>query len=459
MKKVCVSRVIGLLVLGSVSCVAWAQASAEQTKTGESAAAVKTQEDYDKAVAAAPDDPQVYKVRGNYFSGKRLYEKALLDYTKVTELEPKNAPYLVAQGQILRLLKRTDEAIGSFSKALEIDPKSTSALNELGTTYMQTKSYDLALDSYTRSLTLKDDSMTYLLRGQMYFDQGKRPLALTDLTKVIESETKRRAANEKGGLSDVWLAQAYFYRSFINARSLSLLSKDEDAVPVIADATKAVQLDPAASNGYLKRAAPMLGNMDAKYGAVALLAGASAAKPGDMELLMKLADAQKDTLNSSSAVESYTKILAVDPKSLAALSGRATASANSARPYHAENWLPVVADWKSYVALKPDDNKAWSQLGIAQYNVGQTAEGIATFKQILAADKENAYAHVILGLGLAISGDKDGALAEAQAYMNKLNTGESKAAKSNAGNANAHYSQNEAVKALFDLLPKPILFV
>ncbi len=572
MKKVRRSGVVSLLVLGSVSGAVWAQAPAEQTKTGgrfnsfftdkmfdEMLADLQgTQEEHDKAVAAAPNDPKVYEKRGyfyfkkkNYdkaladyqkalqlnpksvnvheelallyraqkdtknalaeyekaialeapktdvlrkrgdyfaelglndkaladynqaiaqqptdfrtylwralfFKGQEQYNKVLLDYNKIVELRPKDDDYIFEQAETLRALKRYDEAIAGYQKALDVNPQRVFVLNEIANTYWEAGAPEKSLEFFNKGIATNDEKTrrySYLNRGLVFYVQKKRASALEDLSKAIEMETALRTAKGKEPLKDKVFAQAYFYRSLINGRKLSLISKAADSVPVSDDAAHAVQLDSQLAAQYTQDATTLLDIRDAKYAIAALLTGGAAAKPNDVSLLLALAKAQKDALNSKGALETYTKALTIEPKSLAALSGRATACANGARPYNADEWLPAVADWKSYVALKHDDSKAWQQLGIAQYNVGQTADGIATFRQILAGEKENAYAHVMLGLGLAINGDKDVALAEAKNYIKKLTPDETQKAKSNVGNATTHYPQNAVVKALYELIP------
>lgn len=411
--------------------------------------------DYNQAITQQPEEFRNYLWRALFYKGQKQLDKALLDYNKIVELRPTDDDYIFEQAETLRELKRYGEAIAGYQKALDLNPKRVFLLNEIANTYWEAGVPEKTLEFFNKGIATNDEKTQrygYFNRGLVFYAQGKGKESVSDLSKAIEMETALRAAKGKEPMKDTAFAQAYFYRGIINGHKLSLLSKEADFAPVSDDATRAVQLDPTLIDQY-KGVTATPGDENAKYSIAAMLAGASTAKPNDLELLLKLAAAQRNVNKPESAAQTYTKALALDPKSLPALSGRAEAYSHFARPYNVAGWTPAVADWKSYLALKPDDNKARQQLGIAQYNVGQTADGIASFQQVLATEKENAYAHVMLGLGKAISGDKDGATIEAQNYIKKLNPAETTQAKSNAGNATAHYPQNAAVKALFDLIP------
>ncbi|BCM89216.1 hypothetical protein IAD21_01060 [Abditibacteriota bacterium] len=411
--------------------------------------------DYNKEIELAPEEEDGYFWRADLYAQLHQYDKALLDYNKLIELDPKDANYHLLHARNLSNLKRFDDAIASYSTALELNPKSTVAWNELGLAYWQTKSYDLAEEKFARALTLADGNTAgyiRLNRARMHYEQEKRGAALEDLNAVIEQETKART-QAKGALIDTSLAQAYFYRSLINGRGISLISTDSDKAPIIADATRAVQLDPSLAPEYLNRDRTLLGNFNARYTIVVLLYGAVAAIPNDIPTLLKLGDAQQNVFKSRDAIATYTRALALSPQSAQALKSRATAYGNAATPYESAQWLPAIADWKRYLAHAATDTEGWQKLGNAQYNAGQTAEGVATFRQMIKTNPDNALAHLMLALGLAISGQGDDAKSEVKIYIEIATDKEKQEAISAFGNATTHYPDNAAVKAIYDLIP------
>ena len=181
--------------------------------------------------------------------------------------------------------------------------------------------------------------------------------------------------------------------------------------------------------------------------------GVVQALPRDASVLAKLGDVQCDSFQSVDAIASYTKALAIDRKTDKALSGRANAYFGNARPYDDAQFLLAVADWKSYLSLSPDDVDAMQQLGICQYNALQTADGISTFRKLVKTNNGNAYAHLMLGLGLAIQGDKAGATNEVKVYMKEAKADDLAKAKGNMAHAKNCYPTNTALKTMYDLIP------
>lgn len=418
--------------------------------------------DYNMMIALMPQKTTGYFDRALLYESQNNLDKALLDYNKLVELNPKSNSYLVYQGQTLRQLGRTDNAIGSFVKAAALEKYGTDSLDELFTTYLQTKSYDMALLTADKIFAFqKDESQKALYDGRVAFEQHKDYKALESFNKSIalsEKATVRPYHNQK------LLAQDYFYRSLIGARKISFLSKNEDYAPVAADVKKALSLDASLNIEYSKRAKDGLatGQSFDKFGALSLLMGVSAALPLGIPTLIALGDAQSATLQSKKAIASYSNALLFKPYPAEAFKGRAQAYSDSARPYETAVYRLAVSDWKSYLELNSNDYEAWAKLGKCQYNAEQTADGIATFRKIVKNNGADAYAHIMLGLGLAIQNDKIGATTEVQKGLdikkqpnriNVLDADDLARAKSNVGEAKMHYPTNDAIKAIYDLIP------
>jgi hypothetical protein len=188
-----------------------------------------------------------------------------------------------------------------------------------------------------------------------------------------------------------------------------------------------------------------------------LLSGVAAAKPQDTKVLLQLADAQHKTFHATDAIKTYTDLLALKPDRptvLAALRGRAATIIDHSAPYEAEKWKPAVDDLVSAAFLDSKDANTLCSLTLARYNAGQNDAGLLVIRHLLKDQPENAYAHMLLGLGLALIADKDGALNEVKSWFAKLNNAEIEEAASAIGNAKTHYPKNEALAAIDALMPE-----
>lgn len=82
--------------------------------------------------AESPQDQVILNLQlGLLYSAQKYYARAIEHFTKVLEVEPKNAAALRGRGDALLSIGRQAEAIKDYEKALEVDPKDSGLLNNL----------------------------------------------------------------------------------------------------------------------------------------------------------------------------------------------------------------------------------------------------------------------------------------------------------------------------------------
>ena len=107
----------------------------------------------DRAVALAPDDPQVVFVRGLHRYHVFLdYEGALTDLRRAANLDPGRAEPYEWMGYVQRRSGRVTDAIASMERAVELDPQAARLLNGLAETYWGAARYPEALRLAERAL-------------------------------------------------------------------------------------------------------------------------------------------------------------------------------------------------------------------------------------------------------------------------------------------------------------------
>ena len=141
-----------------------------------------------EAVKLYPDNQFVLVNRGNIYNDRlRDYEKAIDDYNKTIELNPKFSwPYLnraIAYGR----LKRWEEAIVDYGRAIELDANYADAYNGRAWSYCQIGKFEEALLDANKALKLKPNEANFFdTRASAYAGLKRYEEALADMDKAIK---------------------------------------------------------------------------------------------------------------------------------------------------------------------------------------------------------------------------------------------------------------------------------
>jgi tetratricopeptide (TPR) repeat protein len=170
-------------------------------------------QDYNQAIALAPDDADMYYRRGNaYYSRATLdmikaptsasLAPAKVDFSRAAEMNPKNA-------MAFDMLGLTDASMGNWTEAIA-DFKQESGLDHLqrlrlsdaycnrGTVYMGEKRYDLAISDLNQSIQIR-------AAGDACECEPYNPLLSIYLNQTHEYD-KARALVEQAQHSGKWIA-------------------------------------------------------------------------------------------------------------------------------------------------------------------------------------------------------------------------------------------------------------
>jgi tetratricopeptide (TPR) repeat protein len=94
-------------------------------------------------------------VRGTLYAGKGDYDKAIADYSKAIEINPRDADVYSNRGAAYADGKgQYDKAIADYSKALEINPRYGLASGNRLVAYIEKKEYEKAWDDVNRAQDL-----------------------------------------------------------------------------------------------------------------------------------------------------------------------------------------------------------------------------------------------------------------------------------------------------------------
>ena len=276
---------------------------------------------------------------------KAKNDKAIADYTRDIELDPKSAFAYNKRGFTYGKLKQYDKAIADFNRAIELDPKLAVAYNNRGNTYVELKQYNKAIADCTKAIELDPEwFMAYNNRGDAYLGLQQYDKAIADCTKAIELDPKSAVAYNNRGVAYLGLQQY------------------EKAIP---ECNKAIDLDPKLAVAYSNR-----GNA---Y--------------GELEQYEK-------------AITNCTKAIELDPNLAEAYGHRGFAFIKL------KQYDKVIADYSRAIELDPKLPFANGFRGVAYFVLQQYDKAIADFSRAIELDPKSATTYNFRGTAYLKVGKK-----------------------------------------------------
>jgi len=403
--------------------------------------------DYDQAIQLDPKSSDAYHNRGDAYSGKSDHERAIADYaraglahaaeganyraiddyTKVIDLDPKLAMAYRGRGDAYRLNYEDDDdegdldhAISDYTEAITIDPNDAAAFNGRGLAYAAKGDNYSAIDDYTKSIDLNPNSSdAYHNRGEAYSKALNLDPAIADYTKAIALDPKSSGAyddrgdaySKKGDLKRAFADYAEAIRfnpkdSIYRYRRGKAYSAERDFDSAIADYTEAIKLD-------------------AKDPAYRIARGNAYVSKKDYDR----------------AIADYTEAIALDPKDFSAYGGRGyayeakkdydnaiadfTEAIQKTGPvsvyFDSRCWVRAVAgrdlaraldDCNQALSFSPGDGATLKSRGLVQLKLGAFDRAIADYSAAIAKNDKDAGSLYGRGVAKLKSGDTDGGNAD-----------------------------------------------
>jgi len=171
--------------------------------------------DYTKAIEIDPEYADAYYNRALAWKNKgyRYYKKAAADFkkstmanrmaiianlTKIIEMTPNDPKVYYNRGIIWKKIGDYDKALADYTKAIEIDPNYTNAYNSRGHVWYAKGDYEKAIADYTQAIDINPkDPILYFNRGNAWRNKADYNRAIADYTKTIEVDPNYAEAYNK----------------------------------------------------------------------------------------------------------------------------------------------------------------------------------------------------------------------------------------------------------------------
>jgi len=156
----------------------------------------------------APNRARAYANRGiAYHQAKGELDRAIADYNRAIELDPKLAFAYGGRADAYRDRGELDRAVADYNRAIELDPDYADAYNGRGVAFEAKGDMDKAIAYYNRALELDPKFVrAYNGRGNAYRAKGELNSAIADYNRAIDLDpnyvyaySNRAAISEASG--------------------------------------------------------------------------------------------------------------------------------------------------------------------------------------------------------------------------------------------------------------------
>jgi len=143
-----------------------------------------------------PTTAEEFLKRGQSYTDKNDYDKAIADYSKALQLNPNLADAYKKRGIAYALKGDYDQAIENLTQSIMLNPNDVDAYINRGIFYAIKEDYDLATADCTQTIRINpNDADNYLRRGEFYLRKGDYDKATVDFKKALEINPNDEFAN------------------------------------------------------------------------------------------------------------------------------------------------------------------------------------------------------------------------------------------------------------------------
>jgi tetratricopeptide (TPR) repeat protein len=341
--------------------------------------------DYNEAIRRDSKNVIAYFSRAYAWSGKGDYDKAISDYDQALGLDPKNASAYFNRAIAWNNKGNYDKAIADYDQAIRLDPKDASAYYSRGNAWGNKGDYDKAISDYDQALRLDPkNASAYFNRGRAWNNKGNYDKAIPDYDQAIRLDPQD--------------ASAYYDRAYA-------WSGKGDYDRAIADYDQAIRLDPKYAAAYKGRSDVWRARSQPDR-AIADALQAIRLDPNNGDYHGTLSSAYQEKQDFERALAAAAEAIRLNPKDYISFGNRGTV------------WRDVgeldkaIADYNEAIRLKPDYDKPYSNRGDIWRLQGDLNRALADHDQAVRLNGNDTTNYVFRADTLRYKGEFARALAD-----------------------------------------------
>ncbi|MEA5534145.1 tetratricopeptide repeat-containing serine protease family protein [Crocosphaera sp. XPORK-15E] len=294
---------------------------------------------YNQAIQGNPQFYQAYYLKGVALKWREKYPEALAALEKVIEIDPKIYLAWYEKARILRYeLQKYPESLTALDKALELQPQEAKLYGLRGTILGDLERDPEAEEAYTEAIKLKPNADSYLGRAFARQEWGDYEGAIADATKAIELQPN--------------------YSLGYTTRAMNYWQQGIDISAALKDINTAIQLDPDFLVNYFSRGL-ILSQINDHQGAIAdltkIINNGREFDPDMLKQTYFMRASNYSTLKEwNKAIADFTKIIELDPNNAEHYFVRGLY-----RHLEGKDLQGALADLTKAIALKPDSANAY----------------------------------------------------------------------------------------------------
>lgn len=252
------------------------------------------------------------------------------------------------------------QRLATESRHIENNPKDADAFYQRGVTNYDLDEYDKAITDFGISISLNPEHKgAYLKRGSAYIEKQDYKRAITDLTKAVELSPLSTDSYLMRGMAYLFAGQ---YSASID------------------DLSRAIAINPAYKSAYINRGFAYISRKeyaDAINDFKTALSLNPKSKSADLSAYTNLGGAYNRIGDFDRALESYTRVLAIDPKDIEGYLNRARVYIDKA------DYPKAIADANLAIKINSKYASAYRVRGDAYGANGELDKAIKDFDKAI----------------------------------------------------------------------------
>ncbi|MEZ6089749.1 MAG: tetratricopeptide repeat protein [Pirellulaceae bacterium] len=131
--------------------------------------------------------PEVYVANGQLWESSGAFERAMENYSKALDSDPKNGAALSAIARLHDRQNRLDESLKFFNRAIEVMPNDSTLYNDSGLVMARQENYEAAIDQIQKAIAIEPGNKRFANNlATVYMDSGSPEKAMQTLNKAHE---------------------------------------------------------------------------------------------------------------------------------------------------------------------------------------------------------------------------------------------------------------------------------